>query len=62
MPTSLKTSVYEYAQQNKIRNPINKDLKEAGKDWLCGFLKRNPVVSIGRPEATSINRILAFAD
>lgn len=59
-PHSLKTSVYQYAQQNKIRNPFNKDLKEAGKDWLYGFLKRNPEVSIRRPEATSINRILAF--
>ena len=59
-PYSLKRSVFEYAEINKIRNPFNKDSREAGKDWLYGFLKRNPEVSVRRPEATSVNRILAF--
>lgn len=59
-PDSLKHSVFEYAERNKIKNPFNKALKQAGKDWMYGFLKRNPEISIRRPEATSINRILAF--
>ncbi|XP_044733230.1 jerky protein homolog-like [Chrysoperla carnea] len=59
-PNSLKRAVFEYAERNKIKNPFNKDAREAGKDWLYGFLKRNPEVSVRRPEATSINRILAF--
>ena len=28
----------------------------AGKDWLCGFLKLNPTVSL-RKQPTSLNRI-----
>lgn len=57
---SLKRAVFEYAERNKIKHPFNKESKEAGKDWLYGFLKRNPEISVRRPEATSVNRILAF--
>ncbi|XP_030750178.1 uncharacterized protein LOC115877967 [Sitophilus oryzae] len=32
----------------------------AGKDWYYGFLKRNPEISLRKPEPTSINRIAAF--
>ncbi|KAJ8942271.1 hypothetical protein NQ314_010104 [Rhamnusium bicolor] len=32
----------------------------AGKDWLYGFLKRNPKISLTQPEGTSLNRIAAF--
>lgn len=59
-PSALRKSVYDYAEINKIKHPFNKDKKEAGKDWLYGFLKRNPEISIRKPEATSINRITAF--
>lgn len=63
-PDSLKTAVFEYAEQNKIKNPFNKASKQAAFpacfNWFYGFLRRNPEISIRRPEATSINRILAF--
>lgn len=59
-PNSLKRAVYEYAERNRINTPFNKDSREAGKDWLYGFLKRNPEIAVRRPEPTSINRILAF--
>ena len=39
---------------------VNEESKEAGKDWLYGFLKRNPEISVRCREATSVNRILAF--
>ncbi|XP_045456865.1 MFS-type transporter clz9-like [Melitaea cinxia] len=32
----------------------------AGKDWFYAFKKRNPNISLRRPESTSINRITAF--
>lgn len=32
----------------------------AGYDWVNNFLKRNPKLSVRKPEATNVNRILAF--
>jgi hypothetical protein len=29
-------------------------------DWLNGFMKRNPGISLRKPEPTSMNRITAF--
>jgi hypothetical protein len=37
-----------------------KETKLAGRDWLEGFSRRNPGISLRRPQATSINRITAF--
>lgn len=58
--TELRRMAFEYAEQNKIKHNFNKTTKLAGKDWAQGFLKRNPQLSLRKPEATSINRILAF--
>lgn len=59
-PGALRKVVYDYAEINKIKHPFNKEKKEAGKDWLYAFLKRNPGISIRTPEATSLSRITAF--
>ncbi|KAJ8953387.1 hypothetical protein NQ318_023504 [Aromia moschata] len=32
----------------------------AGKDWLYGFLKRTPQITLRQPEGTSLNRIALF--
>jgi hypothetical protein len=48
-------------ERNEIKHKFNKDSHTAGKDWLVNFLKRNPSVSIRKPEATSINRIVGFS-
>ena len=32
----------------------------AGEDWACRFLKRNPTLSVRKPEGTSIFRAAGF--
>ncbi|KAB0804091.1 hypothetical protein PPYR_01061 [Photinus pyralis] len=56
----IKKCAYEYAVKNNIKSPFNKEKKVAGNDWLSGFLKRNPTLSLRKPEPTSVNRITAF--
>lgn len=59
-PLQLRLAAYEYAEVNKIPNSFNKIKKLAGKDWLYGFMARNPELSFRKPEATSLNRVTAF--
>lgn len=59
-PSSIKQIAFEYAVANKIRHNFNPEKKTCGKDWLRGFLLRNPQISLRRPEPTSLNRVLAF--
>ncbi|XP_049944183.1 uncharacterized protein LOC126425255 [Schistocerca serialis cubense] len=56
----LRKIAFEYAEANNIANNFDKSSRLAGKDWLALFLKRNPSISMRKPEATSINRIQAF--
>lgn len=56
----LRRMVYEYAERNHIRHPFSKDSRLAGKDWVSGFMKRNPELSLRKPEPTSIHRMTAF--
>ncbi|XP_046391537.1 MFS-type transporter clz9-like [Ischnura elegans] len=59
-PLQLRKLVFEYAEKVNLKHRFNKDNRLAGKDWLEGFLKRNPSVSVRKPEATSLNRIRGF--
>lgn len=59
-PTELRRLVFRYAEEKKIRHNFNKQKGLAGKDWLYGFLKRNPEVALRQPEGTSLNRIVSF--
>lgn len=56
----LRRVVYEFAEKNKINHRFNRIAKMAGADWMYGFLKRNPNLSLRKPEATSVNRVKAF--
>lgn len=56
----LRTMVFKYAEQNKIKHHFNNGKQMAGKDWFQGFLRRNPKISLRKPETTSVNRITAF--
>ena len=59
-PNELKRLAFEFAEKNGIPNNFNRAKCVAGDDWLAGFLKRNPSVSVRKPEATSLNRITGF--
>jgi len=49
---------FELAVQLKISHPFQN--ASAGLDWLKGFLKRHPSLTIRTPEATSVSRAVGF--
>lgn len=51
---------FELAEKNNLPHTFNKDKRMAGKDWLVGFLERNPKIAFRKPEATSTARARAF--
>lgn len=56
----LKSVAYQLAVRNNISHPFNTEKQVAGKDWVNGFLKRNPTLSLRLPEKTSAARASAF--
>ena len=44
---------YQLAVRNAIPHNFNADSQKAGKDWLQGFRRRHPLLSLRTPEATS---------
>ncbi|XP_065658600.1 uncharacterized protein LOC136083119 [Hydra vulgaris] len=60
-PVQVRALAFEMAQANKIKYPLCcKEQKKAGRDWLTGFLKKNPKLSVRKPDATSIAKASAF--
>lgn len=56
----LRFLAYQLAQQNQKVHKFNTDSERAGKDWLLGFMKRHPEISIRKPENTSAARAAGF--
>lgn len=56
----LRRLAYSLAEENNIPHNFNKEKRMAGEDWLQGFLRRNPSISLRKPEPTSVNRINSF--
>lgn len=56
----VRKLAYEMAVQNNIKHSFNSQKKMAGWDWLKGFTKRNPTISLRLPESTSSARARAF--
>lgn len=59
-PKELRRLAFRYAEENNICHNFNREKRLAGKDWMYGFLKRNPEISLRQPEGTSLNRLAAF--
>ena len=56
-PTS---SWKEHHPNGRWVNDIQQNFEMAGRDWLCGFLKRHPRLSFRTPEATALSRLTGF--
>ena len=54
----LRTLAYQLAQRNGIAHRFQNEI--AGQDWVNGFFKRNPSLSIRKPESTSGARAMGF--
>ena len=58
--SSLLKLAYQIAVRNNITTRFNDDKQAAGKEWLHGFLQRNPAIALRIPEATSLARAAGF--
>lgn len=60
-PKDVRRLAYECAAKFSIEIPPSWTAnKMAGKEWLTMFLKRNPELSIRKPEPTSLGRATSF--
>ena len=59
-PLDLRNLAFQIAEVNGITTRFNAAKKLAGKEWLAGFLKRHPDISLRSPEATSLARASGF--
>ncbi|XP_074030793.1 tigger transposable element-derived protein 6 isoform X2 [Leptinotarsa decemlineata] len=55
----IRKVAFEYAEKLNLKHNFNQSSKMVGRDWLHAFMTRHNI-SIRKPEATSINRIIAF--
>lgn len=59
-PLQLRQTAFDYATKNNIPHSFNVGQRLAGVDWFYNFIRRNPSISVRKPEAISINRITSF--
>ncbi|XP_004210911.1 uncharacterized protein LOC101236299 [Hydra vulgaris] len=58
--TDIRRLAFDMAERLHLKHSFNTSSRQAGKDWLSGFLKRHPELTIRVPEATSMNRAVGF--
>jgi DDE superfamily endonuclease/Tc5 transposase DNA-binding domain len=56
----IRRLAYQIAVKNHLKNNFNEENEMAGKAWYYAFMKRNPMLSLRRPEALSLVRASAF--
>jgi hypothetical protein len=58
--TDVRRLAFDLAEKYHIPHSFHRESKQAGMDWLRGFLKRFPELSIRKPQPTSMSRAVAF--
>lgn len=56
----LRELAFQLAERNNIQNDFDKETGMAGYKWVQNFLKRNPKISLRKPEGTSGARAMGF--
>lgn len=56
----VRELAYALAKKNNLPNAFSDETKLAGRDWLDGFRKRHPEITLRTPEKTSIARARCF--
>lgn len=57
----VKSLAFQYAKSNAKQYPETwNETEKAGNEWLRGFLKRQPFLSLRKPESTSLARSTSF--
>ncbi|CAG7720180.1 unnamed protein product [Allacma fusca] len=56
----LLSLAFDYAQRLSKPHKFNSIQQKAGYQWIHGFMRRNPIVSVRIPQATSLYRAKAF--
>jgi hypothetical protein len=56
----VRRLAYDLAEYLHLNHPFQNSSRMAGREWLYGFMKCNPQISIRSPQATSISRAIGF--
>jgi len=56
----VRRLAFELAEKLGLNHPFNKERRLSGKDWLQGFLQRHPDLSLRKPQATNLARVIGF--
>lgn len=54
----VRRLAFQHAEANNIDHPFDRKSKLAGKDWLTGFMKRNPKLTLRSPMPTSMTKTM----
>ena len=54
---TLAELAYQFADRQGLKHRFNSSKKRAGNDWVEGFLKRNPSITLRKPERLSLARL-----